>query len=68
MEPSHLDFLEKSNMHSFPMTLAGIWCTTAQPHIEDPHGKSLVYFANCFDCIEKSVNGIKRKIEQSREF
>jgi protein-tyrosine phosphatase len=65
MDPSHLYFLERSNAHHFPMTLAGLWCATARPHIEDPYGKSQGYFANCFDCIEKSVYAMKEKIHQS---
>ena len=62
MEPWQVAHLHRQLGNEFQCTLLGLWGEAVRPHIQDPFGASAEYFYNCFNYIEKSVNGIVRKV------
>ena len=66
MEPSQARILQEKMGRSYQCTLLGLWRKPVNPYIHDPYGATPAYFENCFNCIEKSVYGIAKKIRKER--
>ena len=67
MEPEQAEQLKRVTGDDHQFTLLGIWGGATRPYIRDPYGASPVYFNNCFECIERSVDGIIGKISSPKK-
>lgn len=65
MEPWQAEQLKEMYGKEYGCTLLGLWGRPASPHIQDPYGKSDIYFNHCFKYIETSVHEILGKISQT---
>jgi len=65
MEPPQGKFLEEHLGRRYPCTLLGLWFIPSRPYIHDPYDRSLIYFENCFHCIEESVYKIVSFIKET---
>jgi len=62
MEPWQTDYLLNYLPAGTVCTLLGLWGRPVTPHIHDPYSATSLYFDNCFNYIEKAVNGIVKKV------
>lgn len=65
MEPWQADLVLSNLANKHHTSMLGLSGRPVYPHITDPYGRSPEYFRNCFNYIEKSVNGLSKKIKQS---
>lgn len=65
METWHIKHLQDALNGSYRYTLLGLWCSPVTPYIQDPFGGSAAYFKICFECIERSVYEIAKRLSTS---
>jgi protein-tyrosine phosphatase len=51
------------DMRPVQLTLLGLWSTPIRPHIHDPYGLSVAYFATCFDIIDSAVAALAQRVK-----
>ncbi len=62
MEPYQVDLLKAGEVGGAQVTLLGLWCAEARPHIEDPYGLREDYIRHCFELIDRAVAAVAERM------